>query len=149
MNYIYVQGKLTEVSSGGISIFDRSFKFGDGIFETALVANGKIYDWQSHQERMEDGLKYFKLDVDVSRAGELATELLKRNNITEGYIRIVISRGDSAGVVGYKVGVAKPYMVITTIAKPLPKFSSAKLFLSPKSHQQRDNSARFLCPWTL
>ena len=127
---IYFKDSFYPAGTKLLDTDDRSFRFGDGIFETAVVANGKVYDWPNHQKRMEEGLKYFKLDVDVSNVVGIIAELIKRNQVNEGYIRVTISRGDSAGVVGYKVGSAKPYMIITTIAKPLPLLSPAKLFLS-------------------
>ncbi len=127
---IYFKNSFVPAASKVLDIEDRSFRFGDGIFETALIAGGKLYDWPNHQKRLEAGVEYFRLNIDVSKAAAISQELIKRNNITEGYIRIIISRGDAAGVVGYKAGNSEAYMAISTIAKNLPEFKPLKLYMA-------------------
>lgn len=127
---IYFKDSFVASGSKVLDIEDRSFRFGDGIFETAIVANGKLYDWPNHQKRLEAGVEYFRLNIDVSKVAATALELIARNKVSEGYMRVIISRGDAAGVVGYKAGSGEAFMTIGTIPKPLPEFKPLKLYVA-------------------
>ena len=44
-----------------ISIQDRGFRFGDGVFETCLIRQGVIYNFEAHLARLNSGLKAIKI----------------------------------------------------------------------------------------
>ena len=114
-----------------VSINDRSFRFGDGVFETMLVCNGRMYDFARHLQRLKNGLAAFKIALDVSHVESLCQTLIEKNALTQGYIRIVVSRGENgANAVGYLPKDTKPYLVITSVSKPYPAFRGIKLLLS-------------------
>jgi hypothetical protein len=57
MQHIYAQGQFLPADTPFITASDRSFRFGDGIFETILVVDGKLYDAGSHFARLKNGLE--------------------------------------------------------------------------------------------
>jgi len=126
---IYFNGQFMADNEAQVSINDRSYRFGDGVFETALIYNGKIWDWPRHAARLQKGLEFFKLDIDIKNIPQIAAALIEENNIGQGYVRVVISRGETEGV-GYKVTPTKPVMLVQVTAKPLPEFQTIKLFVS-------------------
>lgn len=126
---IYFNGKYVNGSEPQVLVDDRSYRFGDGLFETAIIYNGKVRDWERHQRRFENGLKFYGYDIDVSNIPQIANELIKKNNIREGYIRAVVSRGAAPGV-GYKIGDARPYLVVQVFESPLPEFREITLVLA-------------------
>lgn len=105
---------------------DRSFRFGDGLFETAIIANGRIWDWQRHEKRFANGLKFYGYDFDISGAEKIAEQLIEHNKIEEGYVRVVVSRGTAPGV-GYKITKAEPYIVVQAFESVLPQFKEITL----------------------
>lgn len=127
---IYFKNRFVSDEAPLITVHDRSFRFGDGVFETIIVHNSRLFDWPRHERRLKNGLEYFGIALDISKAAKTALELIKRNNIKEGYIRIIVSRGDKSGGLGYKPTDAEPYIVIQTIDKKLPEFNPSKLMVS-------------------
>jgi len=145
-NYISINGKILPEEKATISIKDRGFRFGDGVFETCLIRDGKVYNWLAHKARLEAGLKAIKiiptlhnthpssswhlimLDEIQTFAG-MMKKLIKKNKIQNGYLRISISRG--VGSIGYLPQKnIQPTLVIETLPlNPKPK-SPIKLFIS-------------------
>tara|TARA_B100000767_G_scaffold41735_1_gene35419 strand:+ start:6902 stop:7705 length:804 start_codon:yes stop_codon:yes gene_type:complete len=85
-------GKLVEAIS-----FDpnnRSFKYGDGIFETIRFFNGKIFNKHNHIRRIEKSLKIVKINISISAQAllDVAVDLVVKNNIINGGARISVYR---------------------------------------------------------
>jgi len=128
---VYFKDRFIEESECRISLRDRSFRFGDGIFETMLVVNGRIYDMPPHLERLKKGLSAFRLGLDISGLKEICEQVIRRNTLTQGYVRILVSRGvDEEGVVGYLTRGSVPYCVVQAFARPYPGFKPLNLWLS-------------------
>ena len=53
---VYVNGAFVPEEQAMISVFDRGFIFGDGVYEVVPVINGKLVDKQYFFERLEDSL---------------------------------------------------------------------------------------------
>ncbi len=98
-NFRLINKKIIEKKFAKISIEERGFKFGDGIFETCKIYQGIIYDYKSHQDRIEAGLKALQIDFDIKNLKENCQKLIKKNKIKNGILRIYISRG--IGSMGY------------------------------------------------
>jgi len=111
--YIYKNQQLLLESNAKISINERGFLFGDGIFESAKIYNSKIYDFSNHLKRLKLGLSNLKITADISDIEEKSYKLIKKNLIQNGTLRISISRG--IGSNGYlpkeKI---KPLIIIQT-----------------------------------
>lgn len=82
----------------GEKVFDtgnRSFKYGDGIFETIKIASGKICNWENHHKRLLHGLNALKLDHGNYDADAWKREILKlieRNFYTHAKVRLFVYR---------------------------------------------------------
>ena len=113
-----------------VSVHDRSFRFGDGIFETWLVREGRIYDFAAHKQRLDAGLSAIFITIDTSRVEALCYELIAKNKLQNGYVRFIASRGESVGLVGYKPGNDPAYFVLQTVEKPYPAFADISLYVS-------------------
>lgn len=127
----YYKGKFLPENECHVSINDRSFRFGDGIFDTCLVIAGQIYNFTRHKERLENGLRTYKIKLDTTDLENLCRELIKKNSLQDGYVRIVVSRGENgSGAIGYLPKDTIPYLMIQTSEKPYPAFKALSLFLS-------------------
>ncbi len=138
-DYININGKILPAKKALISAQDRGFRFGDGVFETCLISDGIIYNWSAHQGRLEAGLKAIKIiqpyhsglkkNNKLKNLEQFCSQLVQKNKIKNGYLRIAISRG--VGSVGYlPIKNIEPTLVIETLPiNPQPK-SPIKLLVS-------------------
>lgn len=131
MNMIYFNGQFMAENTPILTADDRSFRFGDGIFETILIHHSRLVDAERHLKRLKRGLEFFHLDVDITPLPSLMAELIARNGIGTGYLRIIVSRGENPpGAIGYKPREPKPYFILQAMGKPFPAFSSISLHVS-------------------
>jgi len=113
-DYISINGKILPAKKALISVQDRGFRFGDGAFETCLIAGGIIYSWEEHLQRLNAGLKAIKINFDCKNLEHSCLQLIQKNKIKNGYVRIAVSRG--VGSVGYLPEKnIQPTLVIETI----------------------------------
>jgi len=92
---VYIDGKFYPKAEAKISVFDHGFLYGDGIFEGIRLYQGCVFRLDEHLERLEMSAKALCLDMPWTRAeiAEIVCESCRRNNLTDGYIRLVVSRG--------------------------------------------------------
>lgn len=111
---VFLNGQFVPEAHATVSVLDRSFLYGDGLFETMLVSNGKLFRWTQHLERLERGARFLGIKVPFAAkalAG-FATELIQQNKMPEGLLRLTLSRG--VGVRGYSPkGADNPTLVMT------------------------------------
>ncbi len=117
----FLNGKFLPGQEAFISINDRGFLLGDGLFETIRVARGRPFRMAQHLERLMRGLDLFKLAPGFS-AREMqgyAAELIRLNSLDEGVLRLTVSRG--SGERGYSVrGQQVPTVALTLHELPAP-----------------------------
>ena len=53
--FIYVNGEIVRREHALISVFDRGFLYGDGLFETVAIRDGAPRLWKYHVERLQSG----------------------------------------------------------------------------------------------
>ncbi len=92
---IWFNGKLVDEADVRISVFDHGLLYGDGIFEGIRVYKSSVFELKTHIERLYKSAKAIRLPISFSQS-ELTgavEEAVKANNITNGYIRLVVTRG--------------------------------------------------------
>ncbi|HYC72809.1 MAG TPA: branched-chain-amino-acid transaminase [Opitutaceae bacterium] len=92
---IYLDGKYLEQADAKISVFDHGLLYGDGIFEGIRLYGGNVYRLEEHLERFELSARAILLTLPLSRKeiAEVVCECCRRNKLTDGYIRLVATRG--------------------------------------------------------
>jgi branched-chain amino acid aminotransferase len=92
---IYIDGKYVPDNQAKISVFDHGFLYGDGVFEGIRAYNGKVFRLKEHLDRLFDSAKTIDLKPPLTKEEltEVICEVLRRNNLTNAYIRPIISRG--------------------------------------------------------
>lgn len=95
-NQYLINGKPSE----GISVFDRGFAYGDGVFRTFLVKNGVPNHWElQYQKLYQDCLA---LGIACPSNDELLSDItVLFNETTDSIAKIIVTRGESSR--GYKV----------------------------------------------
>jgi branched-chain amino acid aminotransferase len=92
---VYVSGTWRTAAEASISVFDHGLLYGDGVFEGIRAYNGRVFKLERHIERLFDSAKAIRLEIGHSPAEvcELVVETCRRNAISDGYIRLVVTRG--------------------------------------------------------
>ncbi len=92
---IWLNGKLVDQEDAKITVFDHSLLYGDGVFEGIRVYNSRVFELDAHIKRLYESAKAIRLTISISQS-ELAgavEETVKANGITDGYVRLVVTRG--------------------------------------------------------
>lgn len=106
-----VNGQETDL----ISVNDRGFLYGDGLFETILIKQEKPCYLQEHLQRLYASCKRLKIKPPPKFV--LLKEINRLcQNYDKGVLKIIISRGESAG--GLKVTKGKTTRVLKSYAYP-------------------------------
>jgi branched-chain amino acid aminotransferase len=95
MSYVYIDGTFYEKDQAKISVFDHGFLYGDGVFEGIRAYNGMIFRLTEHVDRLYDSAKVIALTPSVSKKEmeEIIIKTCIKNNIRDGYMRPIVSRG--------------------------------------------------------
>ncbi len=116
---IFLDGQFVPEAEAKVSVFDHGLLYGDGIFEGIRFYNGRVFRLEEHLERLWDSARSICLEIPMDR-GEMTEALLetiRRNDLNEGYIRLIVTRG--VGNLGLNpVQCKRPSVIIiaTTIA---------------------------------
>lgn len=101
-NFINFNGEVLEEDDKIFTIANRGFKYGDGLFETMRVSNGKLNFADLHADRLQLGMKTLKLEgysnFDTYFLKEKVDELCRRNKIVKNArVRVNVFR-DAGGL---------------------------------------------------
>jgi D-alanine transaminase len=92
-----LNGQFLPRSEAKLSVDERGFFFGDGVYEVTRVIRGKLFEWDRHGRRLARGLSELRIDAGISidAIRSLQERLITENGITEGQgtIYLQITRG--------------------------------------------------------
>ena len=95
MRTVYVNGDYVAEDVAKVSIFDRAFLMGDGVYEVTSVLGGKLIDFQGHRVRLERSLN--ELDMPhpavMDDLLDIHRELVRVNEVEDGLVYLQITRG--------------------------------------------------------
>ena len=92
---VYIDGKFYPKSEAKISVYDHGLLYGDGVFEGIRAYNGIVFKLKEHIDRLYMSAHPIFLEIPLTKAEltEAVLETLKKNNLTDAYIRLVVTRG--------------------------------------------------------
>jgi len=96
MSTVYLNGRYIPKEEAFISVDDRGFLFGDGIYEVTAIYRGKMFRWDRHLARMNRGLAALRIDFDPSTLEEVHHRLIQDNGLASAqvsYVYTQITRG--------------------------------------------------------
>ncbi len=93
---IYLDGQYVPKSEAKISVFDHGVLYGDGVFEGIRLYSNNVFRLKEHLERLWDSAHAMMLAIPntIEEMSEIVCETCRKNNLTDGYIRLVITRGE-------------------------------------------------------
>jgi len=115
---VFLNGLFMPLPSARVSVVDRGFSYGDGLFETMRSYDGTVFRLDAHLERLYQSLDTIYLDIPMT-VGEMKSavwETLVKNGQPDCMIRLTVSRGEQTA--GFHIDPdATPTLVI--IVRPL------------------------------
>ncbi|MGH6833582.1 MAG: D-amino-acid transaminase [Methyloceanibacter sp.] len=117
---VYVNGRYVPEEEAKVSVLDRAFLFGDGVYEVTAVLDGRLVDFEPHLSRLDRSLKEIALAPPLSHAElrALHKDLIKRNGVEEGIVYLQITRGSAERDFAYPE-TAVPTVIAFTQIRPL------------------------------
>jgi D-alanine transaminase len=98
MTTVYLNGEYVDRQHATISVDDRGFTFGDGIYEGVRAIGGRLFEWEAHAARMTEGLAGLRIGFSpprVAALGGVCEQLLRDNDLAggEAFLYLAVSRG--------------------------------------------------------
>ncbi len=120
--WIYLNDRFVEKKDARISVFDHGFLYGDGVYETLRVYQGRVFLLERHLERLRQSCERISLGLSMKDEEwmSILRELLIRNKLDDAGLRITISRGEGEMGIDPRL-CAHPTVVV--MAKPVATYT--------------------------
>src|SRR5262249_55488736 len=93
---IYLDGELVARDDARVSVFDHGLLYGDGVFEGIRVYGRRIFRLDAHLDRLYASAQAIALTIplDPSAMAEPVRATVAANRQENGYVRLIVTRGD-------------------------------------------------------
>ena len=128
MDVVYINGLFTPLCNAKVSIQDRGFCYGDGLFETMRANRGSIFRLEQHIDRLLKSLPKVFIDLPMTRLELMAVaqDTLARNKYKEAIIRLTVTRGDTQSNIQVDSDIPPTLVANIRAFTPLPKATYKK-----------------------
>jgi branched-chain amino acid aminotransferase len=143
---VYVSGSFVPAAQASVSVFDHGLLYGDGIFEGIRAYNGRVFKLERHIDRLFDSAKAIRLEIPHSPADVCAivVDACRQNGISDGYIRLVVTRGP--GDLGLDPRLCRRAELIVIVKASLSIYKSPSAGIRVVTSAFRRNSPEALSP---
>jgi branched-chain amino acid aminotransferase len=143
---VYVNKGFRPAAEAAVSVFDHGLLYGDGVFEGIRAYNGRVFKLERHIDRLFDSAKAIRLEIPHSHAEvcEVVLEACRQNDITDGYIRLLVTRG--AGDLGIDPRKCPRAELIVIARKTIAIYRSPAAGIRVVTSTFRRNSPEALSP---
>ncbi|WP_026699831.1 D-amino-acid transaminase [Salibacterium aidingense] len=128
MEKVYFNNEFVNWKEAYTHIEDRSYQFGDGVYEVIKILNGKALWLEEHIERLFSSANKIsiKMNTSISDIEKKIEKLININNINEGITYIQISRGVNQRSHDFPNPAVAPVMIAYTreLYRPIEKQKS-------------------------
>lgn len=98
MTTVYLNGEFIPKERATVSVEDRGFIFGDGIYEGVRSVDGRLFEWEAHAERMVNGLAGLRIAFGAPQVAALqgvCDRLVRDNGLGDGdaFLYLQVTRG--------------------------------------------------------
>jgi branched-chain amino acid aminotransferase len=92
---IYIDGEFHSKSEAKVSVYDHGLLYGDGVFEGIRAYDGVVFKMKEHIDRLYRSAHTIMLKIPMTKEEmtQAVLDTLKKNNLKNAYIRLVVTRG--------------------------------------------------------
>jgi D-alanine transaminase len=136
---VYVNGSFVPRKEARVSVEDRGFVFGDGVYEVLRVINGRLFATRFHNDRLERSLDGVRITLDSGDSPptfiDIGKQLLRENDLMRGEatLYIQVTRGATTRAHNFPPHEVKPTIYIS-VARFTPYAEFAQTGASAISH---------------
>ncbi len=119
---VYINGLFWTIDKANISVLDRGFTYGDGLFETMRVYSGKIFRLEHHLDRLFQSARSIFIELPITK-NEIRSAIyaaLKLNGLSNSIVRLTVTRGELDS--GVNVDYSSPPTIVILV-KPVKAIS--------------------------
>ncbi len=119
---VYINGLFWPIDKAKISVLDRGFSYGDGLFETMRTYSGKIYKIEQHIDRLFASAHSVFIELPITK-NEVQTAIyatIKLNGLLNSIVRLTVTRGEQSS--GINIDYSSPPTLVIII-KPIKLIS--------------------------
>jgi len=116
----YLNGQYLDKADAKLSVDDRGFVFGDGIYEVYRAIDGELFEAERHHRRLEHGLEALRLprptEADAGTLHGIALRLLRENghDTGEATVYVQVTRGAAPRAHVFPPADTAPTVFVTT-----------------------------------
>lgn len=143
MSIVYLNGEFLPVEQAKVSVMDRGFLFGDGVYEVIPVYNSKLINLPKHFKRLHNSLAgiHMKIALSDEELTQIISQLVKKNDHKNMAIYLQITRGAPETRQHYFDDSCKPTVFIRT--SPIGEFDIEQLAQGKKAITAEDIRWKF------
>ncbi len=92
---VWMNGELVPSEKACINVYDHGLLYGDGVFEGIRIYNTRIFKSRTHLQRLFESARAIRLNIpySVEQIHEAMRQTAAANGLTNGYIRLCVTRG--------------------------------------------------------
>jgi branched-chain amino acid aminotransferase len=124
VDHVYINGRFYTSAKAKISIDDRGFLYGDGVFETMRSYKGKVFMLLMHLERLFHSLRALKFSpgFDQGMVIDALYKTIAKSGLAkiDSYIKVMVTRGKHSGALHFGEKGKCSLVIIARKLKPYP-----------------------------
>jgi len=152
---IFLDGEFVPKSQAKVSVFDHGVLYGDGVFEGIRLYQKNIFRMEQHMDRLWDSAHAILLDIPMTKEEmtEATAETCRRNGLEDGYVRLVVTRGEGTlGLDPFKCPKPSVFIIAASIqlypkefyTQGLKVITAAQRRIAPDTFSARVKSLNYL-----
>ena len=111
---VYIDGKYHKDEDAKISVFDHAVLYGDGVYDTIRVYNGKAFRLKDHLKRLKESANRLCIYL-PKNLKNIIKETYKKSQLKDAFIRIIITRG--VGPMGVNPTYCKSSVIVMVVKR--------------------------------
>ncbi len=125
---VWINKKFIDIDDAKISIFDRGFLYGDGLFETMRSYAGVVFKLDEHLDRLFLGLKALKIREPCLKKylSDVIYESLAINNLKSANIRLAVTRGEGTSGIDHREEFVPNVVIVSKELREYPDWMYSK-----------------------
>ena len=128
--WVYLNDRIVQAERARVSVFDHGFLYGDGVFETVRVHDGRPVWLDRHLARLTRSCRQLRLPVPEKPWPTIFQKVIDRNRLDHALIRLTLSRGtmfpSPLSAFSEKEGEGGETTTVVLFPRPLPHLTPSQ-----------------------
>ena len=120
---VYINGLFWPIDKATISVLDRGFTYGDGLFETMRSYSGKVFRMECHLDRLFRSARSIFIDIPMTK-NEIRTAIngtIQLNKLSNSIARLTITRGEHDQGLNIDYNAPPTVVILVRATKVIPE----------------------------